>query len=278
MEKISTTVTLNNGVEIPRVGLGVFRAGHEGQTHAAVTRALEVGYRHVDTAHIYRNEAEVGAAVREWCARTGTAREEVFVTSKLWNHDQGYDTTLKAFDATMEKLGLEVLDLYLIHWPVPERRVASWKAMERLLEEGRCRAIGVSNFTIRHMEALLAEASVVPAVNQFELHPFLQQPETVAFCHAHGIVVEAYSPLTKARRLDEPVLVSVAEEVGRSPAQVLIRWSLQKGFVTLPKSSNPGRIKENAGAVEFALSAAQMEALDGLEEGLRTAWDPTEIP
>ena len=271
---LSSTLTLNDGTTIPQLGLGVFRAGAGKATQDAVRWALDVGYRHIDTAHIYGNEADVGKALRA----SGVPREEVYVTTKLWNADQGYDETQRAFDISLKALGTGYVDLYLMHWPVPERRLHSWRAMERLVEQGSCRSIGVSNFVVRHLEELLAVAAVVPAVNQIELHPFLQQRETVALCRAKGIAVEAYSPLTKGRRLDHPALVAIAREVGRSPAQILIRWSLQHGFVVLPKSAKNARVLENAAVFDFELAPAQMAQLDALEENLHTAWDPSGAP
>lgn len=260
---------LNTGGTIPRFGLGVFRAGQA--TSDAVQSALTAGYRHVDTAHIYRNERLVGAAL----ANSGVPREDVFLTTKLWNEHHGYDEARRAFDASLAALDVEYVDLYLIHWPVKDGRLESWRAMEAIHADGRARAIGVSNFTERHLDELLGRAKVVPAVNQVELHPFLTQPELVAYCRRHGILVEAYSPLAKARRMDDPTLVAVAAEVERTVAQVMIRWSLQKDFVTIPKSTNPDRIRENAAVFDFALSDARMARLDALDEGLRTAWDPT---
>jgi diketogulonate reductase-like aldo/keto reductase len=264
--------TLHNGVSIPLLGLGVFRAG--GATREAVLAALAAGYRHVDTARIYRNEADVGAALRE----SGLPRRDVFVTTKLWNDDQGEEATLRACEASLMDLGLDYVDLYLVHWPVPERRRASWRSMERLLREGRCRAIGVSNYMVRHLDELVRDGGVVPAVNQIELHPFLQQRAVVARCEALGIAVEAYSPLTKGRRLDDPRLAEIARELGRSSAQVLLRWSLQKGYVVVAKSANAERIRENAEALGLQLDDGQMARLDALEEGLHTAWDPTDVP
>ena len=189
-----SSLVLNNGVVIPRIGLGVFQSRAGRETQSAVRWALEAGYRHVDTAHIYRNEADVGAALRE----SRIPRAELFVTTKLWNADQGYDQTLRAFESSVNTLGLEYVDLYLMHWPVPERRRDSWRAMETLLAAGRCRAIGVSNFTDRHLDELFAQSHIVPAVNQIEIHPYLQRCELIVHCHKHGIAVEAYSPLTKA--------------------------------------------------------------------------------
>lgn len=268
---LDSTLTLNNGVHIPRFGLGVFRSGRE--TRDAVQAALAAGYRHVDTAHIYRNEAEVGAALKAGAA----ARGDVFVTTKLWNDHHGYDAALRAFDESLRALGLEYVDLYLLHWPVPGMRLESWRALEAIHRTGKARAIGVSNFTERHLLELADVAQILPAVNQVELHPFLAQPGLVAACHKLGIAVEAYSPLAKGRRLDHPVLAEVGRAHGKSVAQVMIRWSLQKGFISIPKSANPKRIQENAAVFDFALSEAEMRTLDGLDEGLRTAWDPTGV-
>ena len=266
----SASVVLNTGARLPQVGLGVWQAPRGSGTRGAVEAALRSGYRHVDTASIYGNEADVGAAVRA----SGLPREEVFVTTKLWNADQGHDSALRAFDQSLERLGLAYVDLYLLHWPVAGKRLDSWRALERLHDEGRARAIGVSNFLRPHLEELLGRARVVPAANQIELSPFLQRRETVAFCRQHGIAVEAYSPLTRGERLDDPVVLEVANGSGRSPAQVLLRWGVQHGFVVLPKSTRPQRIAENAALFDFALGASEMAALDGLEEGLTTGWDP----
>jgi diketogulonate reductase-like aldo/keto reductase len=205
-------------------------------------------------------------------------RDQVFVTTKLWNDDQGYDSALRAFDESLARLGLDYVDLYLLHWPVPGKRLDSWRALEKLHADGRARAIGVSNFLRPHLEELLGKARVVPAVNQIELSPFLQRRETVAFCHEKGIVVEAYSPLTHGRRLDDPVVADVARRVKRTPAQVLLRWGIQHGFVELPKSTREARIAENAAIFDFELDAAAMQKLDGLEAGLTTGWDPAGQP
>jgi diketogulonate reductase-like aldo/keto reductase len=267
----TATLPLNNGASIPQVGLGVWQAPR-GATREAVLTALRAGYRHVDTARIYGNEADVGAAVREGVV----PRDEVFVTTKLWNNEQGFDTALRGFDASLERLGLDYVDLYLLHWPVAGKRKDSWRALERLFEEKRARAIGVSNFLVPHLTELLETAKVVPAVDQIELHPFLQHRDTRAFCDKHRIVVEAYSPLTHGQRLQHPSVVEVAKRVGRSPAQVLLRWGIQHGLVVLPKSTNEGRIRENGALFDFELGAEHMTVLDGLEEGLATGWDPRE--
>jgi diketogulonate reductase-like aldo/keto reductase len=265
---------LNNGVELPQVGLGVYQAARGDETRQAVLAALALGYRHVDTARAYGNERDVGAALRD----SGVPRQEVFVTTKLWNDDQGYDQALAAFDKSLERLGLEVLDLYLLHWPVPGKRLDSWRALERLYREGRIRAIGVSNFMVHHLDELLAHGEVVPAVNQIEVSPFLQQRAVREHSARHGIVVEAYSPLTKGERIGHPVVAAVAQRVGRSPAQVLLRWGVQHGMVILPKSTRRERIAENAALYDFALPEEAMAELDGLEEGLVTGWDPREAP
>jgi diketogulonate reductase-like aldo/keto reductase len=268
-----TTLPLANGAAIPQLGLGVWKVRPGSETRVAVSAALAAGYRHVDTASAYGNERDVGAALRE----SGVPRADVFVTTKLWNDDQGYDSALRAFDDSLAKLGLDYVDLYLVHWPVPGRRLDSWRALERLSSEGRARAIGVSNFLVPHLQELLAVANVPPAANQIELHPFLQRRETVAFCQRHGIVVEAYSPLTHAQRLQDPAIVAVAKRVSRTPAQVLLRWGVQKRFVVLPKSKHPERIAENAAIFDFALDDEDVARLDALDENFATCWDPASV-
>lgn len=268
------TVTLRGGVEMPTLGLGVWQAAPGAETREAVAESLRVGYRLVDTARAYRNEADVGAAVRE----SGLSRGDVFVTTKLWNADHGYDRALRAIDASLRSLGLDQVDLYLVHWPVEGLRRETWRAMERILADGKARAIGVSNYTERHLDELLSTASVPPAVNQVEFSPFLYQRALLEHCRRHGIQVEAYGPLARGRRLDHPVVTRVAAKLGRAPAQVLLRWGLQHDLVVIPKSVHPERIRENAALFDFALGAPDMEALDGLDEGYRTSWDPTGIP
>jgi diketogulonate reductase-like aldo/keto reductase len=261
---------LRSGGSIPQVGLGVWQAPRGDVTREAVLAALRLGYRHIDTARIYGNETDVGAAVRD----SGVPRSEIFVTTKLWNDDQGFDAALQAFDASLGRLGLDYVDLYLLHWPVPGKRLDSWRALERIRSEGRARHIGVSNFLVPHLEELLAKASEPPSVDQIEIHPFLQHRQTRAFCKKHDIVVEAYSPLTSGQRLDHPVIAAVAKRAGRSPAQVLLRWGVQHGLVVLPKSTHAKRIEENGALFDFTLDAAAMKELDALEEGLTTGWDP----
>jgi diketogulonate reductase-like aldo/keto reductase len=271
---IRSTITLANGVEIPRLGLGVFQAAAGDEARRAVEQALEVGYRHIDTAKIYRNEADVGEAVR----RSGVAREDVFITTKLWNSDHGYDAAQRACDASLKSLGLEYLDLYLIHWPVLGVRGESWRGLTKLLEDKKCRAIGVSNYTVRHLKELLDSSPVVPAVNQVEMSPFLYQEELVRLCREKGIAIEAYSPLTKGQRLGHPAITRAASKYGRTAAQILIRWALQHDFIVIPKSSKRARILENSEVFDFEIEAADMKSLDALDEGLRTAWDPTNVP
>jgi len=269
-----TRLALNTGAEIPQVGLGVYQSPRGAGTRDAVLAALRAGYRHIDTARVYGNEQDVGAAVRA----SGIPREEIFVTTKLWNDDHGYDAARRAFDASVARLGLDYIDLYLIHWPVQGLRLESWRAFETLFAEKRARAIGVSNYLVPHLDELLAKATIVPAVNQIELSPFLQRRETTALCKQHGIVLEAYSPLTRGERLDHPVVVAIATEVARSPAQVLLRWGIQHGFVVLPKSVHERRIIENGNVFDIALDPAQMARLDALEENLATGWDPADAP
>ncbi|HEU5270393.1 MAG TPA: aldo/keto reductase [Jatrophihabitans sp.] len=263
---------LNNGVEIPQVGFGVFLIP-ETETKAAVATALEAGYRHIDTAKLYQNEAEVGGAIAE----SGIPREEIFVTTKVWNSEQGYEPAIASFEASMDRLGLEVLDLLLIHWPVPDldRYVETWQAFEKLYADGRVRAIGVSNFHLAHLQRLFDEATVVPAVNQIELHPQLPQDELRAFHAQHGIVTEAWSPLARGGAvLSDPTVTAIAERVGKSPAQVVLRWSLQLGNVVLPRSVTPSRIAENLELFDFSLADDDMAAIAGLATDERIGPNP----
>jgi len=274
MSVTTAHVALATGARLPQVGLGVYESPKGAATRNAVAAALELGYRHVDTARIYGNEADVGAAIKA----SAVPRDQVFVTTKLWNDDHGYDAALRALDASLGRLGLDYLDLYLIHWPVPRLRRDSWRALERAFGDGRARAIGVSNYLVPHLRELLGHATVVPHVNQIELSPFLQRRDTRALCREHGIAVEAYSPLTRGERLDHPAVVAIARAVGRTPAQVLLRWGIQHELIVLPKSVHRERIAENAAVFDFALDAAAMAQLDGLEEGLTTGWDPDGAP
>ena len=264
-------VALRDGRAIPQLGFGVYQIAPGDAARAALGAALAAGYRHVDTAAVYRNEADVGTAIRA----SGLASESLWVTTKLANADHGAATVRRAFEASLDRLGMDAVDLYLLHWP-HELRLESWRVLEELHAEGLARSIGVSNFLVHHLDELLASASVLPAVNQIELSPFLHRTreDTLRRCAEEGIAIEAYSPLTKGRRLDDATVASIADEVGRTPAQVLIRWSLQRGFVVLPRSSNPARIVENAAVFDFTLDDAQMAVLDALDEGLTTGWDP----
>jgi diketogulonate reductase-like aldo/keto reductase len=268
------SVELAGGVRIPRVGLGVYQMRRGDETRRAVRAALEVGYRHIDTARAYGNEQDVAAALRD----SGVPRGDVFLTTKLWNDDHGYDATLRAFDGSAARLGVEVVDLFLVHWPVPGKRLETWRAFERLLADGRVRAIGVSNYMVNHLDELRARAQVLPSVNQIEVSPFLQQRDVRAACAARGIVVEAYSPLTRGERLDHPVVAAVAERRRRTAAQVLLRWGLQRGMVVLSKSAHADRIAENAALFDFELDERDLAELDALEEGLVTGWDPRGAP
>ncbi|MET4921455.1 aldo/keto reductase [Streptomyces sp. PSRA5] len=265
------TVTLNNGVTMPQFGFGVFQVPDE-ETTAAVATALDAGYRSIDTAVIYGNERGVGRAL----ADSGIARDELFVTTKLWNADQGYDTALAAFDASLDRLGLDHVDLYLIHWPTPARDLYldTWRALEKLYADGRTRAIGVSNFRPAHLERLLGAASVVPAVNQIELHPGLQQRESRDFHTRHGIATEAWSPLAQGAVLKDDAVTTIAARHGRSPAQIVLRWHLQIGNVVIPKSVTEARIHENLDVFDFELGAREIDALSALDRGMRTGPDP----
>jgi diketogulonate reductase-like aldo/keto reductase len=272
--KIDTKVRLRGGVEMPLFGLGTYQTGRGKETQEAVLTALEAGYRLIDTAAMYENEKDVGEAVR----KSGIPREKIFVTTKLWNSDHGYDAALAAFEESRKKLGLDYVDLYLIHWPVEGLRKESWRALETLLEDGKCGAIGVSNYMTWHLEELIENSSTVPAVNQVEFSPYLYQKDLLKFCRKHDIQLEAYSPLTKGHRLNDPKLKAMASKYSKSPAQILIRWVLQHGIVVIPKSSRKERIVENADVFDFAISADDMKALDSFNRDLRTSWDPSTAP
>jgi methylglyoxal/glyoxal reductase len=271
---LKSTVPLNNGVRMPVFGLGLFQAPVGSIAETAVRTALEIGYRLFDTAAMYGNESEVGEAIR----RSGIPREEVFVTTKLWNNDQGFETALKAFDRSQAALNLGPVDLYLIHWPVSGKRRDSWRALTQILKEGKCRSIGVSNFTIAHLHELLQDTDIIPAVNQVEFSPFLYQKGLLQFCRESGIQLEAYAPLTRGRRFSDSTLSRIAQAHHTTPAQVLLRWGLQHDIVEIPKSVRRERILENAGALSFELTPADMAALDSRNEDFRTSWNPNTIP
>jgi diketogulonate reductase-like aldo/keto reductase len=270
---LGSRVTLRDGVEMPVFGLGTWKLPAGKVTRDAVRHAIGLGYRLFDTAKLYGNEADVGAAL----ADSGLPRKEYFVTTKVWNDDQGYESTLRAFEKSRRALGVDAVDLYLIHWPVPGKRLDTWRAIEKLHSDGLCRSIGVSNFTIEHLKELFAASDTVPSVNQVEFNPFLYQRELLEFCREEKVQLEAYSPLTRGQQLTHPVLLNAARAHGRTAAQVMLRWGLQHRVIEIPKSSREERLRENAGALEFELSAKEMEELDGLAAGLRTTWDPTGI-
>jgi diketogulonate reductase-like aldo/keto reductase len=268
-------VILNNGIEIPQLGFGVWRIPAE-ETRKAVLAALDAGYRHIDTAKLYDNEEGVGAAIRE----SGLDRDSVFVTTKVWNSDQGYDDTLRAFDASMDRLGFDLLDLYLIHWPMPGKGLVAdtWRAMERLYHDGRVRAIGVSNFHAHHLRALIDHADVVPTVNQVELHPYLQQDEVRAANTELGVATEAWAPLARGGELlADPVITRLADKHGRTPAQVVLRWHVQLDTIVIPKSVTPARIAENFEIFDFELDDEDLAAVAGLDRGHRTGPHPEDV-
>lgn len=268
--KMTDYVTLNNGVKMPWLGFGVFRVEDGEQVIRSVHYALEAGYRSIDTAWIYGNETGVGTAVEA----SGIARTELFITTKLWNAHQGYDRTLEAFETSMNNLGLDYLDLYLIHWPGKDKFIDTWKAMERLYREGHIRAIGVSNFQIHHLEALRAACEVTPAVNQIECHPWLTQEELRNYCKTRGIQVEAWSPLAKGRSLDDVTIGALAAKYDKTPAQIILRWHLQNGVVIIPKSVRQDRIIENAQVFDFTLTEEELAKISRLNQNLRTGGDP----
>ncbi len=266
---IADTVELNNGVKMPWFGLGVFKMSDE-EVHGAVLAALKAGYRSIDTAAAYQNEAAVGAAIRA----SGVPREDIFLTTKLWNEDQKARRALEAMDESLTRLGTDYVDLYLIHWPWAETYVETWSALETIYAAGKARAIGLSNYHSHHIDALLATASVVPAVDQIEFHPNLVQSQLRSYCDGKGIRVEAWSPLMRGECADEPTICTLAEQHQRTPAQIVLRWNLQHGVVTIPKSVREERIIENAGIFDFVLSEQDMAALDALDQGRRFGADP----
>jgi 2,5-diketo-D-gluconate reductase A len=266
------TIELNNGVALPQLGFGVFLVP-PGETEAAVATALSTGYRHIDTARLYENEGEVGAAI----AKSGIPRDEIFVTTKLWNSDQGYDAARAAFDKSLEQLGFDYVDLYLVHWPLPklDRYVETWRALEKIAGEGRARAIGVSNFQIPHLQRLLDETGTVPAVNQVELHPHLTQAPLRAFHAQHGIVTEAWSPLARGGSvLTDPRIGAIAAAHGKTPAQVVLHWHIQVGNVVIPKSVTPSRIAENLDVFGFTLTDDEVATIESLNADTRIGPDP----
>lgn len=267
---LSKTVKLNNGVEMPQVGLGVFQVKEEEQLVNAVKAAIKNGYRSIDTAAIYGNEEWVGNAIKD----AGVPREELFITSKVWNSDQGYNETIQAFETSLDKMDLEYLDLYLIHWPVEGKFVDTWKAMEHLYHEGKIKAIGVSNFNIHHLETLFKETTVKPVINQIELHPKLNQEELREFGKKNDIQIEAWSPLMQGELLENDELKELAEKHNKSTAQIILRWHLQNDVVIIPKSTKEHRIIENADLFDFELSKEDMDRINALNEDKRVGPDP----
>jgi len=271
---LQDTVTLHNNVKMPWLGLGVFKVEEGPDLKQAIITAIKHGYRSIDTAAIYGNEEGVGEAIRQALEETGLKREDLFVTSKVWNADLGYESTLAAYETSLQKLGLDYLDLYLIHWPKQGKYIDAWRALEQLYKDGRVKAIGVSNFQIHHLEDVLKHADVKPMVNQVEYHPKLTQIALQAFCKEQGIQLEAWSPLMQGQLLDNPVIKEIAERHNKSIAQIIIRWDLQNGVVTIPKSIKEQRIVENADVFQFELTADEMKQIDSLNQDFRVGPDP----
>ncbi|BDG81550.1 glyoxal reductase [Bacillus subtilis] len=270
---LKDTVKLHNGVEMPWFGLGVFKVENGSEATESVKAAIKNGYRSIDTAAVYKNEEGVGIGIKE----SGVAREELFITSKVWNEDQGYDTTLAAFEKSLERLQLDYLDLYLIHWPGKDKYKDTWRALEKLYKDGKIRAIGVSNFQVHHLEELLKDAEIKPMVNQVEFHPRLTQKELRDYCKKQGIQLEAWSPLMQGQLLDNEVLTQIAEKYNKSVAQVILRWDLQHEVVTIPKSIKEHRIIENADIFDFELSQEDMDEIDALNQDERVGPNPDEL-
>ena len=265
---------MNDNCQIPVVGLGTWKSEPGKTTSQAVLDSLEAGYRHIDTARAYDNETDVGRAVND----SGLPREDLFITTKLWNQHQGYEEAIEACEKSLNRLNCDYIDLYLIHWPLREKRNHSWKAFIELRDKGLCKSIGVSNFTIEHLAEIEAKFGILPAVNQVEFHPYHYQKELLDYCNSKNIIIEAYSPLVHAKRMDEPKLGTISEELGKTPAQILIRWSIQRGMVVLPKSVNKSRIVENFSVFDFDIPDSMMKKLDELDESFVTCWDPHNPP
>ncbi|MCM3316686.1 aldo/keto reductase [Rummeliibacillus stabekisii] len=273
-KNLQDTTTLHNGVKMPWFGLGVFKVEEGPDLVNAVKTAIKHGYRSIDTAAIYGNEEGVGQGIREGLKEAGISRDELFVTSKVWNDDLGYESTLAAYETSLKKLGLDYLDLYLIHWPVEGKYKDAWRALETLYKDGRVKAIGMSNFQIHHLEDLMKDAEVKPMINQVECHPRLTQKDLKSFCQEHGIQLEAWSPLMQGQLLDNPELKEIANKYDKSIAQIILRWDLQNGIVTIPKSTKEHRIVENASIFDFELTAEDMEQIDSLNQDHRVGPDP----
>ena len=265
---------MNDGYKIPVVGLGTWKSEPGEATYKAVLDSINAGYRHIDTARAYDNEADVGRAVQD----ADINRKDLFITTKLWNRHQGYDEAIEACEKSLARLGCDYIDLYLIHWPLKDKRNESWRALIELQKKGLCRSIGVSNFTIDNLKELEDKFEVIPAANQVEFHPYHYQKDLLEYCNSKNIIIEAYSPLVHAKRMDEERLVAISEEIGKTPAQILIRWAMQRGMVVLPKSVNEGRIVENFAVFDFEISDSLMKRLDDLDERYVTCWDPHNPP
>ncbi|WP_342543256.1 aldo/keto reductase [Paenisporosarcina sp. FSL H8-0542] len=274
IKNIQDTTTLHNGVKMPWFGIGVFKVEEGPELVNAVKFAIKHGYRSIDTAAIYENEEGVGQAIREGINEAGIPREELFITSKVWNSDLGYESTIVAYETSLKKLNLEYLDLYLIHWPVEGKYKEAWRALETLYKEGRVKAIGVSNFQVHHLEDLMNDAEIKPMVNQVEYHPRLTQKEIQAFCQEHGIQLEAWSPLMQGQLLDNLVLQEIANKYNKTIAQIILRWDLQNGVVTIPKSTKEYRIVENSTVFDFELTKEEMQRIDELNQNHRVGPDP----
>ncbi|MEH6986894.1 aldo/keto reductase [Cytobacillus firmus] len=270
MKDISGTLTLNNGVEMPQFGLGVYKVEKGLQIENTVKDAINIGYRLIDTAAFYENEEGVGKAIKE----SGVPREELFITTKVWNTDQGYDQTLHAFDNSMKKLGLDYIDLYLIHWPVKGKYLETWRALEKLYKDGKVKAIGVSNFQIHHLKDILENSFEKPAVNQVELHPLLSQEELRAFCDEHHIKVQAWSPIARGRVLEDNSIKEIAKRHGKSAAQIILKWHLQNGIMVIPKSVKKERLRENTDIFDFELTEDDIRQMNALNNNHRFGADP----
>lgn len=272
MKALTQSFVLNNGVKMPVFGLGTFKSPNNEETIEAVKTALEVGYRHIDSAAVYGNEEAVGEGIRQ----SGVPREEIFLVSKVWNTDQGYETTIAAFEASLKRFGTDYLDLYLIHWPKPQNK-ETWRALEKLYKEGKIKAIGVSNFKEHHLEEILADCEIKPMVNQVEYHPELVQPELHEYCEKHNIRLEAWAPLMRGKVFEMPEICKIGEKYGKTAAQIALRWNVQMGVVTIPKSVTPARIVSNAEIFDFELTQEEVDAITALNKDQRLGPDPDHI-
>jgi methylglyoxal/glyoxal reductase len=274
---LQATTTLSNGVKMPWFGLGVFKVEEGPELVNAVKFAIKQGYRSIDTASIYGNEEGVGQAIREAMTEYGIKRDELFITSKVWNSDLGYESTITAYETSLKKLGLDYLDLYLVHWPVEDKYIEAWRALETIYKEGKVKAIGVSNFQVHHLEKILKDTEIKPMVNQVEYHPRLTQAEVKAFCDNNGIQFEAWSPLMQGELFDNPLLKELADKYNKTVAQIILRWDLQNGVVTIPKSTKEHRIIENSNLFDFELTTEDMDKISSLNENYRVGPDPDNI-